>query len=351
MRFNFRRRRGLALGAGWALGLPLLLGQGCPSSQTNPNSGTIGAPVVTVQAPTLDQIITVGSPITLTYDVTSSGQTSVSAFYDQDGVADTGDEVVFISNLAAGSGKYAQLVTTGFATGEYWVGVTATNSAGTTTAYAPGQTTLAAAPLVQFISPTGPIRVAPGVHVPVIFVASTTDFTWRVFYDTDGDSNGNEITVAKGSAVGGATIQTFLDTSALINGTYHVGASVSTIAGGTALAYAPGAVTVISGAFVQVLLPTVGLVANQGALVQITVAANSPGAGQSYIRLFYDPDTTFGNGNEVTIGSIPVTTTGATWDTANVATGMYYVGATLVNGMTPPLVSYSAGPVRIDSPG
>jgi hypothetical protein len=84
--------------------------------------------------------------------------------------------------------------------------------------------------------------------------------------------------------------------------------------------------------------------------VPIIVAASDPASSTSTIRIFYDSDNSV-NGNEATIGSIPVSGTGTTWNTTGRLPGVYYVGAQLINGFDPPLVSYSAGPVTLVTPG
>jgi hypothetical protein len=309
------------------------------------------APQVTVQSPALDLTIAIGERVTLVYSVISDGTTSVSAFYDSDGQAGTGDEVTFATGLPTGEDKFTQLLTSTLSAQTIYIGVTATNSLGTRTAYASGRVTLTSAPQVVFNSPAGPIRVGSGVSVPVQFNGGLTTFGWRTFYDTDGAFNGNEVTILEGANTSSSIVNTSFNTVGLQPGVYYLGATVTTPSGGTATRYAPGTVTVVSGAFVQVLSPTVGLLAAPGALIQIIVAANDPTTSGSTIRLFYDSDNTFGNGNEFTITTIPVTASGATWDTTDVVPGTYWVGAELLNGLTPPLFSYSAGPVQIGNLG
>lgn len=348
MRLTSRSRQGLALVAGLALSLPLLVGQGCPSI---PTGGGGGAPDVSVIAPSLDQTLAVGERVTIIYDAVGDSSTAVSAFYDRDGQAGTGDEVTFLTGLPRGEDKYTQLITSSLAAGTYSIGITATNGAGTSTDYAGGRITLVAAPQIVFASPVGAVRVGAGVRVPIEFNAGVSTFSYRVFYDNDGQLDGDETTIAEGSKSDTSKVTAELDTSAVTPGVYYVGATIATPAGGTATSYAPATLTVVSGAFIQVLAPTVGLVASPGALVQVVVAASDPGSSGSTIRIFYDADNRFGNGNEFTITTIPVTGSGTTWDTKNVPPGSYFVGAELVNGMTPPLVSYSSGPVRLDAGG
>lgn len=345
MKLNSRSRQGLALVAGLALALPLLVGQACvPDPSTGDGSG---APRVDVLSPSLDQTFAVGEAVTVVYEATGEGITSVMAFYDRDGQAGTGDEVIFMDNLPRGQNKYTQLLTNKMASGTYWIGVTATNSAGTTTAYGAGRVTLTAAPQITSRSLGGAQRVASGTKIPIEFDVGVGSFSWRIFYDTNGVFDNDEVTIAQGTNVDNPILTNTFGTANLKGGTFYVGVEIITPGGAVGRAYAPGTVTVLSGAFIQVLQPKVGKAVSRGMPVQISVVANDPGNTASSIRLFYDPDNTFGNGNENTITTLPITGTDASWNTADVTDGSYWIGAELVNGLNPPLYSYSAGPVQV----
>ncbi len=132
-----RSGRGLVLILGLGLILPLLAGQGCPM-------GAGSAPVVTIVAPSVSQTVAIGTSQTLVYTVTNpgDGDITISAFYDRDGQASTGDEVGFATNLPAGSNQSATLDTSGLDEGQLYLGIVAVNSSGTTVAYASGVPTL-----------------------------------------------------------------------------------------------------------------------------------------------------------------------------------------------------------------
>lgn len=347
MTVTTRSRQGLVWAAGWAVALPLIVGQGCPM----PGGSTTGSPAVVVRSPSLNQTLSVGELVTVVYDVTGGSGMTVSAFYDRDGVANSGDESVFNTNLASGENRFVQLATAQMATGALRVGITATNSQGSVTAYAPGQITLVAGPRVSFTSPGGPVRVGAGFAVPIQFSAGVLNFSYRTFYDQDGILDGDEVTIAQQTVTNSATASSEFNTTGLEPGSYFLGATVTTPAGGTASGYATGTVSIVTGTFVQLLGPTVGLIAEPGAFVQIIVAASDPATPSATVRIFYDGDSTFGNGNEITITTIPVTGSGTTWDTSDVSPGSYYIGAELQNGLTPPQVSYSAGPVQLGEAG
>jgi len=346
MKADRRSRQGRILLAGALLAVPLLLGQGCPTFV-----GGTGAPVVVIHAPTLARPVPIGESITLVYDATSPGGGTilVTAFYDRDGIAGTGDEVLFGPSLAGGTNQYVQLPTTGLTAGPLYVGITATNGMGTTTVYAVGMVTLGAGPSVTFSSPAGAIRVGAGTPVPVRIETHLTEYSYRVFYDRDGVLDGDETTIAEGLGSGASTIETTFDTTGLSAETYHVGATVtaSTGSGSSASAYASGTVTLVAGPWIYLKSPRNGLLVTPGDFVQIIIAANDPDQPTARVRVFYDPDQILGNGNDGFIQEISQTEGGCTWDTRDVPDGDYYIGAKLQNGLTIPLYDYSVDPVTL----
>jgi len=348
MKADRRSRQRIVVLASTLLALPFLLGQGCPVYDGGARFiGGAAAPTVAIHSPTLNRTASIGELITLVYDAVGGGTVLVSAFYDRDGLANTGDEVTFGSGLASGTNKFTQLATSSLAEGPLYLGITATNSSGTTTAYAGGVITLVGTPSMSFLSPAGDMRVGIGTQVTVQIQTSLTNYSYSVFYDMDGVLDGDEITVDGGSNSTSSMIEATLDSSELSVGTYYVGVTVTTSASLSVTAYANGTVTVVAGAFIQVLSPTVGMMVQPGEYVQIRWDANDADQPSAMVRLFYDLDNIFGNGNDTYITQLPQTATGWSWDTNGVAIGNYYIGAELQNGMTPPLHSYSAGPVMV----
>jgi len=347
MKFDLRSRRARILVLGLVGSVPLLFGQGCP---TVPIIGG-GPPVVVVAAPSLDQTVPVGNLITIVYDATGSGL-SVSAFYDRDGVAGTGDEVTFWTDLASGSSKWVQLDTSGLASGPLYVGITATNSGGTTTDYASGRITLASGTAVTVLSPLSNVTVAAGVVVPIQFHAgeAATDFSYTVFYDANGAFDGDEITIESGTSVDTPTIEAGFDTTGLAPGNYFVGVTVKSVAGGTSTAYAAGNIIITTGAYVQILSPLGGTVAVVGTLVEVTFAAHDPSDSSAMVRLFYDSDGVPNTGDDMTIANVLAGSGGTIWNTANVPPGTYFVGAQLLS-TSPSMFSYTDASILIIGPG
>jgi len=342
--FNLHRLRPRGvLVVGLCAAVPLLVGQGCPPV----GSGGPG-PAVTIDTPSLDRTMTLGEEnVTIVY---TTDAPTVSAFYDRDGIAGTGDEAVFATGLPNGANRVVQLRTGELAPGRIFVGIVAADGAAVTTAYAAGAITLRESISLTFQSPAQAVSVPAGTDVSIHFNAGITDFSYRVFYDQNGAFDGDEVTIAEGTS-SSAAVEVSFDTSGLSPGVYHVGARVTSAAGTTATAYAQATVNIVGGVLMQVLSPTVGLQAVVGALVPIEVAANDPAAPNATVRIFDDPDNIFGNGNEETIITVPASVGGTTWDTRNTPPGEYYIGAVLENNMTPQPVAYSEGPIRLFSSG
>lgn len=342
MTLQTRSRSGAALVGTLLLTLPLLVGQGCPTLNLG---GLVGGSVV-VKSPSVDTTLSAGTALTVVYDASAS---PVTAFYDLDGVSDSGDETVFASNLQTGTDRFTQLQTANLTPNAYRIGIKSNG----VSAYAPGRLIIGSAPAIAFTSPIAAVKVGAGVAVPVRFGTGIQEFTWTTFYDRDltGAVDGDEVTIATGSNTNSIVVETSFSTSNLTAGSYRVGARVTSPTGTVATAYAPGLIEIVSGAFVQVLSPTVGLVVVPGTPVQVVVAAGDPSNAVATIRIFYDLDNTFGNGNDVTLDTLPVSSSGLQWNTSGLPTGSYFIGVELKNGFDPPLFSYSPGPVRLVEAG
>lgn len=333
--------------------VPLLVGQGCPDLadlSSTIGGGLSGLGTVVVRSPSVAQTVRIGDPLTLVYDVSASAS-NVVAFYDRDGVAGSGDEVVFATSLPAGTGKVVTLQTGTLAAGVLRVGVRATVGGQALTAYAPGVVTLQAGAVVTWVSPAAPLSLAAGATLPIEFDAGTTQFQYRLFYDRDTTVNSNETTIHQATINGSSSVERSLNTASLTTGVYHIGVVVTPASGSPITSYNPATLTVTTGVYMEILSPTIGLVVQPGEFVQVLVAANDPANPTASVRVFYDPDATFGNGNETTIATFPASVGGTNWNTTGVITGSYYVGAELLNGQSPPLTRYSAGTVQVGSGG
>ena len=355
MRIHSRSRQAvILLVAGFVAAVPLLLGQACLPEVLSPDSGAPlpTGPDIVIIAPSFDQDgVRIGEFVRIVYDATSpvAGSFSVSAFHDRDGVADSGDEVIFRTNLASGQSKFVELDTADLEPGMLYVGITATNSTGTATAYAGGRVTLIATPSVTFISPAIDLAVGRGVEIPLEFDAGSgiAGFSWRLFHDSDRDFNGNEITIAESSNATSSTVTHDWSTEGLSEGTYNVGVVVTTGRGVATTAYADGSVSITGGSYLAILSPQSALTVAAGTPIPIVAAGGAPGVADPMVSLFYDPDTDPDNGNGGQIATVPASDGGFVWRTdTDFPSGLYYIGAELL-GVSPRMIKYSANPILI----
>ena len=325
----------LALGA-----LTLLVGQGCPIG---------GGGSVVVISPALDQTRVIGDLITVVYS--APGGSDVSAFYDRDGIPDTGDEVVFGNGLATGDNKFTQLATASLAPGPLFLGISAATGLSVSTEYATGRIDLVAGVTAAFVSPDADLTVAPGVEVPIEFNAGTgvSNFTYRVFYDLDGTVNGNEITIQQSSSTNTPVIQTTFNTSGLAPNVYFIGVTINSPVSGSTTVFAVGRVIVTSEAFVQLLSPLGGANFTAGTPIIVNFAAGDPSTQGAQVRVFFDLDTTLNNGNDISVGTVAAAAGTLTVDSFSIPAGAYYIGVQLLS-VDPPLVSYSAAPILLSDP-
>src|SRR3972149_303935 len=157
MSLSSRSRAGVALGLGLVVLTGLLLGQGCPGLGGSTLGESTGEVAVSVRSPSIDRTMPPGETVTVVYDAT--GTTSVSAFYDHDGVAASGDEVNFGVTLGTGQNRFVQLPTSNLTTGVYHLAVTGWSGSTPNTVYAAGKVILVGG--VVFTSPANNIIVGP----------------------------------------------------------------------------------------------------------------------------------------------------------------------------------------------
>lgn len=352
MKRHSRSCLGLVLIAGLFMCVPFLVGQGCLPDSGRPTPGD-SLPVVNVIAPSVNRTAVAGDTITVLYDVLnppvgSAGAIQVWGFYDRDGVYD-GDEQTFASSLASGQGKFTSFNTSGISPGPLYIGIAAENAAGKTVDYAPARITLSATAAVTFSAPDGDLTVGPGATIPIVFSAGSgvTNFTWSLFYDTDGAFNGDEFVIETGANTTSSVVSREwaipLDTPP---GTYYIGARVVTADQGENIGYADGALIITTGPYLQILLPAPDTAVALGTPVPIVFAAGNPEAADPLIRIFVDPDTDPANGNGTDLATVAASTGGFVWrSTADFEPGYYYVGAEMI-GVVPSLFDFG-GPVHL----
>ena len=177
MSLDSRFRQGLLLFAGFVATIPFLVGQGCP-----PGGGFGGGPTVQVSTPSIDKAVTAGQDLTVTYDVQGNAPLVVTAFYDRDGIPDSGDEITVDSGLSGGTAQVAQLDTSVLVSGQmYNVGISASSGGGVpSTDYAAGQIVAAADSDIIFSSPTEDLEIGAGEDVTISFTPGAGESSKRV---------------------------------------------------------------------------------------------------------------------------------------------------------------------------
>jgi hypothetical protein len=182
-----------------------------------------------------------------------------------------------------------------------------------------------AAGTVSATAPALNATITAGQPVTIIYTVARTGAAVSAFYDVDGvRASGDEVVFQTGLQTGQDRFVQ-LSTAGLTSGTIHVGI-ISEDASGKVYAYAPGTVTIRESLTVTVASPLTDLVVNPGGLctLRFTTTATTT---FSY-TVFYDQDGAF-NGNEATIVSGAGSGTNfvsATWNTAGVSPGTYFVG-------------------------
>lgn len=326
-----------------------------------PDAGSVSQPVfVVIAAPDASDInILPGGEGAVTYEVLGGdpedGVIKVQLFYDVDGVADTGDEIVLETDLAP-RGTEA-FIAAGIAPGSYHIGIRASNNKEIATAYANGRLVVVGRPLLRFTQPSGSVRVRPNTGVSVQFTIESLARTvsYAVFTDTDTVVNGNEVEAFTGGGLNGTGTIFLTDFD---DGRYFIGVSVADSVGQEQTEYigvaegSPRTITVDLAPSVQVTDPATNLLIVRGEPVAVTIIARDPEAS-AVVTVFRDSDGVF-NGNEATLATYQLTTPEHTFsdviDTSALAPGRYKLGAAINDGIGGSIASYSAGGFRINAP-
>ncbi|MCH8805993.1 MAG: FG-GAP repeat protein [Planctomycetes bacterium] len=338
-------------------------GGGATGGIFDPDEGTTSQPVsVIVSAPDASDInILPGGDGLITYEVfggdPADGVVTVQLFYDVDGVADTGDEIVLESNLAPRGTEAFQAL--GITPGAYRIGIKASNNKEIVSAYATGRLVIVGVPLLTFNEPATDVRVRPGATVSVQFQIESLAATmsYSVFTDTDTEINGNEIEAFTGGGLSG-TGTIFLDN--FDAGTYFIGVTVTDSVGQEKTEYfgvelgAARRITVDLAPSVQVTEPTSNVVVPPGgqAQVGITVIASDAEAAAT-VNVFRDVDGVF-NRNEAILATFEMTSAQQTFvlpafDTSGLALGTYKLGASIDDGIGDPIAAYAPGSIQINA--
>ncbi|MGB9626948.1 MAG: hypothetical protein ACPMAQ_19005, partial [Phycisphaerae bacterium] len=207
-----------------------------------------------------------------------------------------------------------------------------------------------AAPNVTFTSPAPGARFGVGDAVRIAFDAgdAENDFSYDLVYDNDGTMNGNENRIESRAQKGSSAVVTMWDTTGLPVGTYYIGVIVIDNAGNTDTKFL-GPIILSGEPTLLVTAPAAAISAKAGDAVTISFVANVP-VGDATIDVFYDTDTSFANGVIYIAQGLSKSATSQVWNTAGVANGTYYVGASIVTSAGR-IARYAPGWVTIGSTG
>lgn len=288
----------------------------------------------------------------------TDGAINVQLFYDQDGLPNTGDEVVLKSNLAP---RGTERFTPNLAPGVYRIGIVASNSRDASRTYANGRLVLVGEAGITFNQPTQDLRIRPNtsVQVQLTITSLATALSYTVFTDTNTTLDGNERVAFSAGGLGGTG--TIL-TDNFAPGTYFIGVTTTDSVGQTKTQYfsTPGgfrSFTIDLAPSVAVSAPndTVTIDPSDPAQRIITVALSaSDPEGAAQVQVFRDIDAVF-NGNEVPIGAAVQLDSPAPRnlsfdiDASTLPAGTFKFGATANDGVGQPIVAYAAGTRRINA--
>jgi hypothetical protein len=297
------------------------------------NPDGTGAPVVSI-------VVGVGDLVLISFNMNDpENNVNWRVFYDLDQTPDNRTEVT----IATGSGNSGNVEwdTRGVAPGTYFIGVTGTDNVGNMdTGYSPGTVTITRGAFITVTAPATDVLAFGGEDVEVRFAARGADGggTIRVFYDTDGRFDNDEVTIADNLPV--TTTSAIWDTNTAPNGDFFVGASVTDTLGNTAARYAAGLVQIRKEAGIEITKPAgETLVSKQKDDFLIEFFSTVP-VGLGTIDIFFQAADAGGlptgaemavvDNNDKSATDLPANTRSVEWDLTKLASaGEYVIGARL----------------------
>jgi hypothetical protein len=362
----------------------LVLLAGCPQGVGNGNdndndNGSPGSGRGEIVTPSSSfGLSLLDPPFQIRYNVPSDA-TNISGY--RFAVADSslnipaiGDEVVIATNLQAGSNKFFDFDPSEAGVGFHRVGISFTLDGEADLAESSGVIQVQGSPSPVFILPAQELTVVPeGDTVTVSFDARDPEgeVQWRLFYlDSDdtlsapADSIGTQLAIGEGN-VGTVSFRT----EGLAEGDYTLGISATDSGMSVAATVAAGQldrIVTIPGAGVDtpkirvvpegtIITPTI-TITNPGntdielfkdETFTIRFTANVPQEGATgSIEVFYDTDTNVNNGFTIIADNLSDSDTQVQFP-SGVPEGTYFIGATIRDGINPPVTDYSTGRVIV----
>ncbi|MBN1489223.1 MAG: thrombospondin type 3 repeat-containing protein [Phycisphaerae bacterium] len=356
--------------------IPLFFGQnGCPmispAPTPTPDSGaqpspvpstpTNAAPSVLFTSPIAGSAFALGDAIFISFNANDpENNFQYDLVYDQNG-AFNGDETTIVSASSVGTSLVQTFWTpAGLPGGDYFIGVFVSDNGGNASSAFVGPITLVSGPTINVTAPAASTAIAAGGAVNIFFAGNDPDgiSTIDVFYDTDTDfSNGIANYIQQ--ELGETDTSALWNTTGVPDGTYFVGASIGRDGAARVAAYAPGAVQIsisgeggtggtadLAGLSITVSEPASGVTVAQNAQLAIEYRGRDT-RGTATVTLFYDDDTNYDNGVLGTIATnLALGEDSFNW-TANIAPGLYRVGASIGRSATARIPAYAAGKVLV----
>ena len=315
----------------------------------------IAGPSVQVINPAADVQWHSGGSLGIRYTVvTYRPGGSLRLFYDQDGVANSGDETYLVT-LPLVNGTATWTWTSGaMLKGTYHIGAEINDGLNDPVVdYAPGLVR-ELGPTVNVTAPAGLVQWYGGGSTVVTYTALSQNAQATIFRDGDGVANtGDEVTLLGPQAVQNAVATSWTWTSGPLSGTIHVGVKVDDGVNPPAYGYAPGTIQ-DNGPSLQITAPAGPVSLGAGSVLPISWNYQCAGMA-SNVRIFYDTNTSYdpATDNPRTIvqktepaGSGTDTTN---WTVPLITAGTYYIGGVLTAGSFT-VVAYATGPLAITGP-
>jgi len=247
-----QRTQGTSTYAFWLLVWLLGPCSGGGSGDGGGGTPTGGSAAIEMLAPAGDATVRPGTSVEIRY--VPHGPAGVDILADADGDLGTTDEqVVIAADRPAVAGVEESLTwNTSGATAGRTYRLFARDSDGPDAAAAPGRVTVNAAPAVTILQPSGDAEVSAGDMVAVWFVADDPDdvAATAVYADRDGNlaTAGDRIVLESARPeANGTAQQTTWNTAQVAAGTYSILGVCSDGLGDSAVARAPGRLTVLRG--------------------------------------------------------------------------------------------------------
>ena len=323
-------------------------------------------------------------PLTVVYSIDPSA-TGVRGFYVQvesplPGAAEVGEAVILPDELSAGDNQTFHLDLSLLTEDYYQVGVMAD---GDVRCVSLGTLEVTEQVLPEFTEPTSSLVVEAGddVRVGLDIHDPAGNVHWRLFYihaeacedppAVPEDELGTEIWTGQGN-----TAAIIWNTAQVMPGTYRLGLSTTdsgmtveeTFAASdegtldldairsichpfTITVEAPTLTTETS-PLIDVTEPystvTVPLGEDTTVTIEFEGTIREPGAVNPSIKVFLDLDDQPGSGNEIALeANLPPDTTSLELNTAPLGVSTYYVGATIDDGVNPPVTDYARGRIEV----